>query len=352
MAKVEGVFANLNPIRISTTRDFGSAFTAALSASTQVRMCTGYVAAESLVELRQLVETFFEIEKFELIVGMAKFDGLTRDQLKGLDKLDQTLRESKRGGVYVATALPIHAKVSSFVGAIQQVLLGSSNLGSLTRATRQYEIDLLVENDSALFDQVDEFLLRAISASVSFQEVREHIKIIATDPHPLANLEGVELHDASSGEPQFDENLQFEIPVGVGEKSNLNTFFGKGRKAVNGRVVPRPWYEVELIVPKRVTELPGYPTKEVNEGEFTVITDDGFEFQCRTSGDYSKNLRSKSDLETLGRWLKGRLERAGALEMGEMVTEETLKKYGRDFISLKKIDGSQKWFLDFGVESD
>lgn len=352
MAKVEGVFANLNPIRIAGATDFGSIFTEKLSEAEQVVMCTGYVAAESLVELLELLKSFSNVRKFDLIVGMAKFDGLTRDQLCGLEKLEEFLTYQDLGRVHIAAAVPVHAKVTSFVGGRQSILLGSSNLGSLTRATRQYEVDLIVQDDPDLCDQVDEFLAKAISASKFFSEIKDELTVVSTSPHPLENLAGVSKISIVTSHLEFESDLEFEIPIGVGEKSNLNTFFGKGRKSINNRVVPRPWYEVELIVPKRITEISGYPVKDVNDGEFTVITDDGFEFKCRTSGDYSKNLRSKADLETLGRWLKGRLERSGALEMGEMVTNATLEKYGRKSIGLKKLQGEDKWFMDFGVQVD
>jgi hypothetical protein len=38
-------------------------------------------------------------------------------------------------------------------------------------------------------------------------------------------------------------------------QSNLNTFFGKGRENKStGKVIPRDWYEVELIVDAKTSE--------------------------------------------------------------------------------------------------
>jgi hypothetical protein len=67
-----------------------------------------------------------------------------------------------------------------------------------------------------------------------------------------------------------------------------------------------------------------------------VYTDDGWKFDCKIQGDYGKNFRSAGDLKTLGRWIKGRLERAECLKVGQPVTEEVLQKYGRKTISLKE----------------
>lgn len=350
MSKIRGIFANLLPIRIENTDDFGTTFSRCLASSEKIFMCTGYVATESIVELSSLLEEFTQVKDFQLLVGMAKFDGLTRSQLLALEKLNSELENQGRGAVLVATAIPIHAKVTLFSGGNNQVLVGSSNLGSLTRATRQYEVDLLVNDDSTFISQVEEFIERAKRASEKFSQIKDGLRLVINDPHPLENLAGVSRPDLSNG-LELDPIQRFEIEIGTGEKSNLNTFFGKGRKSIDGRLLPRPWYEVELIVSKTITELPGYPVKEIGNGEFRAITDDGFSFLCKTSGDYSKNLRSSGDLETLGRWLKGRLERAGVLNPGELVTHETLAKYGRSTLTLQKIKNDSSWYLDFGVKN-
>lgn len=143
--------------------------------------------------------------------------------------------------------------------------------------------------------------------------------------------------------------VSFKIPIKTTPKSNLNVFFGKGRESRNGLVKPRHWYEVELIVPNSVTSMVGYPDHNGSDKEFTVITDDGWSFKCKVSGDHSKNFRSSGDLKILGRWLKGRLENAGALQMGTPVTQQTLQLYGRDNFTLTKTSEEGLWLLDFGV---
>ena len=80
-----------------------------------------------------------------------------------------------------------------------------------------------------------------------------------------------------------------------------------------------------------------------------MVTDDGWSFKCKVSGDSSKNFRSEGDLKILGKWLKGRLENAGALKVGDPVTEDTLRLYGRDTFTLTKTERYGIWYLDFGV---
>ena len=143
----------------------------------------------------------------------------------------------------------------------------------------------------------------------------------------------------------------FEIPIKGEEasQSNLNVFFGKGRVSKNGLVKPRHWYEAELIVPRTIAMQPGYPRAQTEEAVFQVVTDDRWKFCCKVSGDNNKNFRSEGDLKILGKWLKGRLENAGALKVGSLVTKDTLKRYGRDTFTLTKTKIPNTWYLDFGV---
>lgn len=146
--------------------------------------------------------------------------------------------------------------------------------------------------------------------------------------------------------------VSFDIPIKTFEdspRSNLNVYFGKGRVQQNGIVKPRHWYEVELIVPKDVATRPGYPQAQTPEAEFDVITDDGWTFRCKVSGDYNKNFRSEGDLKILGKWLKGRLEAKGVLAVGDPVTQQTLNAYGRSTFTLTKTNKPNLWYLDFGV---
>ena len=126
------------------------------------------------------------------------------------------------------------------------------------------------------------------------------------------------------------------------EKSNLNVYFGKGRlNTKTGLVKPRPWYEIELIASKDLNSQPFYP-----KGDFLAYTDDGYIIPMRTQGDYYKNIRSKQSLQIFGIWLKGKLERSGALKKYEPVTMDTLEEYGSDKLVFYKLD-ENKYYMKF-----
>lgn len=108
---------------------------------------------------------------------------------------------------------------------------------------------------------------------------------------------------------------------------------------------------MELIVPKTVTSQPGYPQSKTDNAVFDVVTDDGWKFKCKVSGDYSKNFRSEGDLKILGKWLKwSDWKTACVLKTGDPVTMKTLEEYGRSTFTLTKTKTENLWFLDFGVK--
>jgi hypothetical protein len=151
-------------------------------------------------------------------------------------------------------------------------------------------------------------------------------------------------------------SVEFDIPIKPYEeapRSNVNAYFGEGRKNQRGFVQPRHWYEVELIVPKTITDDPNYPKAgyPLTESIITVYTDDCWKFDCKISGTNSKNFRSCDDLKILGKWIKGRLENAGALEVGNPLTKAVLQSYGRDSIKMKGTNNPNVWYLDFSSRS-
>ena len=231
--------------------------------------------------------------------------------------------------------------------------LGSNNLSSIVNnKTNVYESSIVID-DCNYLKQMNKFMKQlSVNASRNIRELDiTEFKEINPALVENENVRKVPLSKYSSlilG----DWECAFDIKITTAEtapKSNLNAFFGKGRVNAQGLVCPRPWYEVELIVPKETATRPGYPVSQTPGAEFEVITDDGWTFSCKVSGDYNKNLRSQGDLEILGRLLKARMESAGVLKPGDRVTQQTLKDYGRDNFLLAKIKNSDKWYLDFGV---
>ena len=330
-------------------------------ASPVVDLLVGYISTESLNYLDQLVD-IHPGKQINLLVGMAMFDGISRGQKNQLLALSEKLRNLNAGDVFIAQQFPFHGKLHVFSGGktIASAIVGSSNLSNILPQTGlargNFEIDFLTDDENAVknFLEIKSKLLLEASSPISVCEAAIPIHLIESQAlrnhigaDPITDAELAKILTARRG-PIFN------LPISTQEKSSLNVYFGKGR-ANGSNVRPRNWYEAALIVSKRIIDgQPGYPKQQ----KFYVYTDDGFRFVMRASGGNSKNLESFGDLTTFGRWIKGRLEDADALQTGEKVTSKTLQSYGRSNMTLEKTSLRELfektgelldvWFLDFG----
>lgn len=345
------LFSNYSPVQTRCPK-FADAFYGELKKASGIDIAVGYISRDSLTEVSKMLNLYPNIRTCNLIIGMHYFEAFTHLQYKAAVKLNRQLRENNYGEVRLMKAFAYHGKIYSYVQGCQPLsgIIGSDNLSSLNPyGNRRYESSVLLDDaDSA--GQLHQFIqMLKNKASVNIEEAKD-LKFIEENPL-LDDLDAVrklsenELEQAVNGKT----DISFEIPIKTAPASNLNVYFGKGRVSPNGVIKPRHWYEAELIVPKQITSDKNYPQAKTAEAEFTVYTDDGWSFKCYVSGDYSKNFRSKDDLTILGKWLKGRLENDGVLEIGSPVTKDTLKEYGRSSFTLTKLKSPNSWFIDFGV---
>ncbi len=349
------LFSNFPPVKTELD-SYTEIFHKLIKSSDELSIASGYISADSAVDLRNIIEQNHG-PKLTLCIGMHFFEGLTNSQKVALESLNDYLTLNNLGGVFVSVTFPFHGKLASFKskGSIIGSIVGSSNLSNIVFGQRLYEADYLIENHSEAI-RLETFIGELLEKAC--EPIGEVDIPLVVSTNPLLNDQyGVTKVTSSEVSALINQlsSDKIEIPLKANDapKSNLNAFFGEGRRNQQGFVMPRPWYEVELIVPKEITSLPYYPKADSGGegGVFQVVTDDGWEFDCKVSGDYSKNLRSDGDLKILGKWIKGRLEVNGALEPGTPVTDEVLSKYGRNTISLSRIEGSNKWFMNFGVEA-
>ena len=349
------IYSNYPPLK-TDSETYHGAFTDLLEKSDKLKIASGYISADALIDLKSIVEANGG-PYIELNIGMHYFEGLTRQQKEAVEDLDATLRSKNLGGVNFVVTFPFHGKVISFKNSEHIIggLIGSSNLTNIVenKTSRQYEVDYrLPEKDC---DELESFITK-LRESTTRPLSELDIKVVESKNSLLDDQYGVakaddQVIEFTKSNPEFDYEFHIPLKTDGATRSNLNTFNGKGRENKQGFVMPRSWYEVELIVPKSVTSQPGYPQsdKTGEGGVIDVITDDGWTFSCKVSGDFSKNLRSEKDLKILGKWLKGRLELTGALKTGELCTQETLDRYGRSDFTLAKFKGRDLWYLDFGV---
>ena len=348
---MELLYSKIKPCNY-TNSTFGEAFELGLVNSDGVKIATGYVTEDSLLELKAILLFYNEEDKTKtcsLVIGMHGREGFTQAQYEAAIDLAIFLRDKGIGSVRVCTAFKFHGKTYVFNKSGEtvpiSVIMGSSNLGNMLDS-RQWEVDALFKEGSVLseLNMLHEELVQKASKDIlewpkpeSFIETTDLLK------------DRIDVDKASDDEyRKIEETLTdrvFDLPLKDEAKSNLNAYFGKGRLATStGAIRPRHWYEVELIVPIEITTADGYQERE---SIIRVFTDDGWQFNCKISGDYGKNFRSEGDLKTLGRWIKGRLERAGCLTVGQPVTKDVLDRYGRHTISLKETSDPKIWLLDF-----
>lgn len=352
---MEFLFSNYPPMKTGC-KTFSDTFYGLIPQTSKLDIAVGYVSSDALIELQKTIELNSNIRTLNLIVGMHYFDRFTKLQYDAAMHLNDFLTSNKLGGVRLVHAFRYHGKLYSYSNDAGPFagIIGSNNLSSIVDGgVRVYESSVLLR-DAASAKQMNDFIARLMQTSTKNIAELE----IDTFNDENALLDGHEFVEKVS--PQklaaamlAKTDVAFEIPIKpyeVSPQSNLNVFFGKGRESKNGLVKPRHWYEVELIVPKSVTSQPGYPQSQTDNAVFTVITDDGWSFKCKVSGDYSKNLRSEGDLKILGKWLKGRLENAGVLTVGTPVTADTLNRYGRNSFTLTQTTMPGVWFLDFEVK--
>lgn len=355
---MEYLFSNHRPL-VTQHQTFAGAFYSLIPRATRMDIAVGYITADSLAELKQTISYYSEIETLNLIIGMHRWDKFTRLEYNAANDLNDFLLGEGRGEVRLVTPFKFHGKLycySNPQGAFAGII-GSNNLSGIVESgSRVYEASALFLEPEYAREMLN--FIEQLSARSTDNIADCEISDFKKNNDLLDNHEHVEKvhHDQLANYISALTNTKFVIPLikndNVPEKSNLNVFFGKGRLVTNtGVVQPRHWYEVELIVPKSITSMIGYPQKETPEAVFDVITDDGWKFSCKVSGDNSKNFRSEDDLKILGKWIKGRLENAGVLEVGQPVTAETFQRYGRDNFTFTKVNSENLWYVDFGVNN-
>jgi hypothetical protein len=347
---IEILHSGIQPITHSAPTFFNS-FVDFAACSDELLITSGYISVDALLFLRENVE---QLPRLRVCVGMHAFNGFTASQFHTLAKLSLDIDQHNRGEVRICTAFPFHGKVYSFFkkGRILGSIVGSSNLSCVTptiRSNRSFEVDVAIR-DSPVLQEIVALQTEIIDKSASTFHEFPTPKFITHNTQMDVLIEETKAENIGPQKlRQFwihRTEPSFKLQLKCTPKSNLNVYHGKGRKSTaTGLVLPRPWYEIEIIVSNSITSQAGYP----RDSKFNAVTDDGYMFEIKTQGDYSKNFRSTGGLSVLGAWIKGRLENAGVLEVGQFIDESVLENYGRNYVELTATDDSSIWLLDFSV---
>lgn len=316
--------------------------------ATDVIIASGYTSFDILNRYK---DDFYRIARnggsSKLLLGMAFYEGLSSNKLNLLHSMAGDLQSiNDRSGVYVTYSGKYHGKIYKFTkGEASNVYLGSSNF-SRSGLSENIEATALIK-DSDTIGKTTRFLDFLLSEDNAVSILKADITVPGTTKYyerlSLKTLDDLERYNPESIDTSLYQNFDYPLArIAEKEKSNLNVYFGKGRwSRASGEVRPRPWYEVELIANKEINQNPLYP-----KGDFFAYTDDGYIIPMKTSGDYFKNIRSRGNLSILGQWIKGKLQKNGALIPLTPVTQDTLDTYGSDTIKFYKIDDN-RYYMAF-----
>ena len=311
-------------IGLRSTKDLVVSY---INKATTFNIATGFITNDSIAELQSIVAYKGSSMTLNLFIGMNYLDGFTKIQYNAVKSLNEKLREIGVGKVYLSPKALFHGKMYSFYekSSCLGSFVGSSNLGSFLDKSASYiESDMYFDGGEGV--AINENITKIIDClGKDFDDVptvskfkKPEIRVLRGYDHVTEVTQDkiVQYKDSRTG-------IIAHMPFKTDPKSNLNTYFGAGK--IKNRYSPRGWYEVELILNKGTEAANLLPIGN----SFTVITDDGYKFNLSRQGDYAKNLRSDYNLKILGRWIKGRMENEGALEIGKPVTQDTIDRFGK-----------------------
>lgn len=346
-------------------------------------IAVGYVSKSALEELDRLV-TKYNIQKVNLLMGMYYVEGMAESAYRVAVALNEKWVREGRGEIRLSRAFKFHGKLYVFhkAGQATAAILGSANLGVIkpeANNIRQYEVATLF-TDSTEVNEVLALIqkLQGNRCSTNIANTTD-IKLYREVNMSLTGVDTVE-QVPQTEVALFQRHLTdvtFRLPIKVPAfserfmddgkhyiKSNLNVSYAAPRSARKSR----DWYETQFTVNKSITQLPGYPEKNV---PFFVVTDDGYVFKAHTTSDGNKQFSAVGDELILGRWIKGRLVAAGLVtpvndtqkdvEHLGMITKEMLAAYGCDTLVMTKTDQKLEdedgnlldvWYLSFEAGAD
>lgn len=357
------LYSNILPLRLEEShQSFIEYFKEASANSDSLEIAVGYVSKASLIELQKVVEENW-IGNVCLNIGMYYLEGMPEGTYHAAVSLNESWRRAGIGEVRIVKAFKYHGKLYTFYkeGCPVAGIIGSNNLGSIKLEAsnlRQYEISAVTEIPEEI-EEVSKIIrkLKQPNCSANIQEVTvplvREVNTALVDQEYVTRITSDEVSVYQSKITDISFEIPLKVPINHDDPemrgSNINVCYASGRKRV--------WWEIEMVVSKKIRDLPGYPEYQI---PFMAVTDDGWKFKVWTCGQNNKNLYSKDDLKIMGRWIKGRIVASGLVDpinqveadvaYKGMITGEILEKYGRNSITLTKT--TEKTFAEDGSEME
>ena len=323
------------------------------SKAEKITIASGYFGASQIEDTKPL---FLEIAKkggeINLIHGMGMWEGVKNKLENTIASLNNDLQKiSPQSGFYFHIKQRFHGKIYLFENAVSQTcIVGSSNF-SKNGVSSNLEANLL-QTDKKNVALISKFLELLLKQSLIYKANLLPIRGIKKSSQNKFNKkpkDNYQLPKDISLRP-----VDFILPVRTEPKSNINITFGKGRyvreKDIN---IPRPYYEMEITIPKDFVQKPliNFLPNQNDPARFDVFTDNNLYFEAvfknkvntlHTPGiDFMSSPR-----EALGKFIKDKLIASGIIEYGDFITDDDLFEYGSNKLRFKKLEGN-RLYLEF-----
>lgn len=357
----EALFTNLD-----SSSKFEIEFKKNLKLTNNLTIASGYFGASTILDFEDDLVDISRKGQCKILLGMIFHQGVTKKQNEALIRVNEKIRSvNEDSGIFISTT-PYHGKIYNFNfhEGDSNLYLGSSNFSQDGFASRN-ECTALI-SDHNIKQKVENYLTNLFSTKLCLRleevELRSATKSKTKKPSKLLEdyqIQAVDFPDITEAQGVCPIKLRVDSQP----ESGLNLYFGAGRRNQNGKFEPRPWYEIEIGAQRKDYENPYYPESKPNPrpnsprsrsrlGAFTAFAeDDGkfYKFNMKVSADNGKNIASAEESggrATLGKFIKGKLEKAGLLQEGELITSEMLYEFGNDTIELHKLD-SNRYIIKF-----
>jgi len=333
---------------------FEQTFSTLLAQCTDIDIVSGYIDRWSGNTFgSKLINKAQSGHKVRILVGRAEKEGLHKTTKQAWNNIDVQLRNiDPKNGLY-APKISIHAKVYIFhmLNAPSIVYVGSSNF---SRTGFWEWLECTTKPLQGETSNIEAFInnLFTTSLMIDFNQIQTKgsSSYKARMTKQKSGLKSLNTHNLNPTQAQLHAFPLTRIdltPYGEKNKSisSLNLFHGPGRIS-NGIYKGRPWYEIELTLGNA-----NYLTIPRN---FIAYTDDGYimPMQRRSGGIKGlphtglKDLTSSGNRLIFGEWLKGRLEKSGALIKGDVIDKFTFTAYGSHELKLYDM-GNNKFYMSF-----
>lgn len=325
--------------------NFGNQFEKDIKKFSSLEIASGYFGTSSIDKYETQLLDIAKKDYCRILIGMIYHEGVSKSQKKVLEDLHKNLLKiNKKSGVFISLR-PFHGKIFKFSNKQDdKIYVGSSNFSN-SGFFGNIEFNTILESNKTKL--VAKNFLNHLYSGKDFTSPLDKVELFIKNKKKIRLKDKLKSYEISKDlypTKSAKSKLDIKLRVDQQPRSSLNLYFEKGRKNTStGKYSPRPWNEVEITTTSKDRNA-NYPKGDFN----AYVVDDNkyYKINMITASDNYKAITSKDNREILGELIKGKLERNGFLKRFERITLDTLRNYGKDFISLRKID-KKNYYLDF-----